>query len=188
LQLSIRATIRDGSAALPTLGEEVLIAAIGQRYLTSILKGQGMESTSIVLTASQISGGGQSFDLRGNKQASRFLADVSSLSSIGFAKSSNLWWCILGLLGGILGLGLLYVGRLMIAPGLGIGCVGIVFLIKFFLSSKAILMLNISGHIEAISVSGVPKDELEAFLSDSMKWLAQRSRHLSGASSIDVIK
>lgn len=170
-----------------TNGEhERVIAAIRQKYLVAFVKGQGVESTSLILTQTKIYGYGQSYSAAGSSSRIRFVGDVSQLSSVGLEYRSNFVLLILAILSSVVFV--LQFGGSGRTDGDGAFLAALLFFVFYALSRRKMLIINLGGYAHALSVSGVPEQEVIEFMNSAMVWLTERSRYLTGAQELATVQ
>ncbi len=123
-------------------GKNVVIAQIGQNYLTSIVTGAGFSSTSLVLTNRTLSGAGKTYTAK-SKGSVSFSGDVRNLSSIGIRYLS--YWILLLL--GIISFPL-----------------GIIFIILYFVTKQRFIEINFQGVVYSLSMRGIDNKEAQIFI------------------------
>jgi hypothetical protein len=126
-------------------GEGTVIATIGQKYSTSILTGEGLTETSLILTAKTLTGAGKTYSTKSRAIIS-FSGDVKNVSSIGTEYSSNWIMFLIGIL---------------TLPLYGLG---IVFLILHFTHKERYIVVNFQGATYALTLRGVSNKDVQSFI------------------------
>lgn len=166
---------RPAKATNPQSEKEEILASIGQRSLVGLLKGEGLASTSLVLTPIRIYGNGRTFTA-GSSSKTRVVAELTNLSSISMEHKSKWLLLVVGfILMAITFVMLLAIQSQILSYFLApLFLIGSSMIVIYFITRQRFLVLNFSGHPYYFSMSGVPENEVLAFTECVISVLGQR--------------
>ena len=172
---SAASSVRQSMGTTSQSEDGPVLASIGQKSMIGLLKGEGLASTWLVLTPSRIYGNGRTLT-SGTSSRTRIVADISKLSSISMEYRSRWILLVIGfLLMGVTFLLLLSVQNQFLSYFLApLFLIGSFMVVVYFLTRRRFLVLNLSGYACIFSMSGVPEDEVLAFVERVITVLGQR--------------
>ncbi|MCW1921189.1 hypothetical protein OKA05_01410 [Luteolibacter arcticus] len=161
-------------ASFPSFGaDETVIASIGQHALVGFVKGEGIASTQVVLTARRIYVRGRSFTRTVSEQL-RMIGDLTSICSLSLHNYSNWPKLVFGVLLFLTSVAAGTSGGGMTEQIVGgvTFFVGTWLIISFFITRRRYLRINMGGEPYDVSMEGVDDEQVLSFIDTSMAYLS----------------
>ncbi|MCK9616676.1 MAG: hypothetical protein M0R21_02470 [Lentimicrobiaceae bacterium] len=125
--------------------DEKILGVVGQKFLTSLMIGNGFSTTSLMVTNKRLYASAKSYTTKG-KSYQTLVGEIKDLKSIGIEYKSNFWLMILGII---------------LTPLYGLGIILIVYALR---KRKRFIQFNFGGDTSSLSLRGISNEEVAKFI------------------------